>query len=104
MSGFQEILVIVFIIFAIVFIPRMTGRGPDERPPVRSAAPLSRRLSGRMRLAIALCIGYVMGAAAFLKPWRGDIDRFLLVGVGPVALAAGIAWVVAGFRKDRSGG
>lgn len=96
MSGFQEILVIVFIIVAIMFIPRMTARPPSANPSRRAAV----RMGGKTRLAVAFCAVYMAAAAAYFQPWRRDFLLFLCVGVGPVALAGIVAWVVAGFRKQ----
>ncbi len=96
MSGFQEILVLVAIVVAIVCIPRMTGR----RGEVRSARPL-RPLSGKMRLAVAVSVLWPVLLGFFLKPWQNGVERFLYVGAGPVVLGWLVYWVLAGFRKHR---
>lgn len=95
MSGLQEILVVVVIVLAVILIPRMRGQqGELERTP-RPAF----RLTGRMRLAIAASVVYPALIAALLKPWRNDPVRFVYFGIGPVALAWLLYWVVAGFKK-----
>ncbi len=101
MSGIQEILVIVGIILAIVFIPRITSRNQSVRPPVlRRGNPFS-RLSGRMRLAIIASLIWFFGAAVYFEPWNQDPKPFLYIGLGPVLLGWGVGWVFSGFRKRR---
>jgi anti-sigma factor RsiW len=96
MSGFQELLVILLIVFAIIFMPRMI-----PRKPARRVGPNGRRsaLSGRMRLGVALSVFYLAGAAAWLAPWSKDPLPFLYAGVGPVFAGWLCYWVVAGFRR-----
>jgi hypothetical protein len=96
MSGFQELLIIVLIVFGIVFMPRIM-----PRKQVNRARPAVSRqsLSGRMRLGIAVSLAYLGGMAAWLAPWGGDPIPFLYAGAGPV-LAGWLAyWVAAGFRR-----
>lgn len=97
MSGIQEILLIVLIIAAIVFLPRLGRRGGSEGRPPR-AAPV---LSGRVRLAVLASAVWAVAAALILPPWRDGILPFALIGLGPVALGWAAAWVVLGFRKGR---
>ncbi len=100
-SGIQEILLILLIVLAIVFLPRMTAR---RQPPgangrtIRRPAP---KLSGRLRLAILTSILWLFSAALYLEPWHRGLPAFLCAGVGPVALFWGTLWIVAGFRKHR---
>ena len=96
MSGIQEILLIVLIVVGIWLLPRLLNRGgpggaePVEGPPV---------LGGRVRLALLISGVWLAGAAYFLEPWGNGFLRFALIGLGPVALAWGVAWVVIGFRR-----
>ncbi len=94
MSGIQEILVLVVIILAIFFVPRMMARR-KETVPVRRAVPLS----GKMRLSIAASIFWPAMMAAILKPWHNELISFLYIGIGPIALAWIVFWVFSGFRK-----
>jgi len=92
----QELLVLIVIALAIFYLPRVMGRRPvPER--ARRPAPLT----GRMRLAILLTIFWIVGSAAILKPWQGDVLPFLLFGLGPAAAAWGVAWVWFGFKRSR---
>ena len=93
-SGIQEILVLVIIILAIFFVPRMMNKREHTKPS--AAVPT---LSGRLRLAIAASIFWPVLMAAFLKPWHQDPAIYLYIAVGPVACAWCIYWVSAGFRK-----
>ena len=99
MSGFQEILVIGLIIAVIFVLPRMTGRG--NRPSPSRARPLSGlgALSVRIRLAIVASALWVILASALFRPWQGDPVPFFYAGLGPVAVAWGLIWVLAGFRR-----
>ena len=96
MSGFQELLVIVMIVLAIVFMPRIMPRKAEGR--VRPSSPRT-GLSGRMRLGIALSVFYIGGMAAWLVPWRDEPLPFLWAGVGPVLAGWLICWVAVGFRR-----
>ncbi len=95
MSGIQEILLIVLIIVVVWFLPRLGRRGGEEaRGPSAGTS-----LSGRVRLGILISAIWIGAAAAVLTPWRGGALVFGLIGLGPVALAWGSAWVARGFRK-----
>ena len=97
MPGTQEILILVVIIAAIFFLPRLMAKKPDGPVTLRPV----KRLSGRMRLAIFVSILWPIALGLFLRPWQQGLILFLCVGILPVSLAWGIGWVVAGYRKDR---
>ena len=106
MSGFQEILLIVIILLAIFFIPRMTARNTD-RPPLRPAVrrPM-RKLSPGWRLAILVSVLWLGGTLLYLRPWAGSEGWVLFgaIGVLPPGVAWGLYWVVAGaVSQGRSG-
>lgn len=94
----QEILVVVAIALAVIFIPRLVGRksAPEPRPGSRGAAMI---LTGRMRLSILMTICWIAGSAAFLKPWEGKTILFLYVALGPVLALWGAFWVWFGYKK-----
>jgi len=96
-SGIQEILVLVIIILAIFFLPRILSRG-QATTQVAVQKPAA-TLSGKMRLAIAVSVLWPAGVAAFLRPWREDLILFLYFGLGPVAVCWIFFWVFTGFRK-----
>ena len=98
MSGVNEILIIAAIIAGIFFVPRMM---PSANRQIQ-ISKLNIVLSGKMRLAIALSIVYPLVAAAYLQPWKKDLQLFLYVGIGPVALYWLMKWVFAGI-KERGG-
>ena len=100
-SGLQEILLIVFIVLAIVFLPRTAGR---RRTPVATDRLRRRsyvRLSGPLRLAILGSLVWLFLAAVYFEPWHRDPSLYLYAGAGPVVLFWGILWIVAGFRNHR---
>ena len=101
LSGIQEILLIVAILMAIFFIPRMTGRYRSQS--ISRSRPLSARihLSGRRRLALLASLVWPLGIAIYLEPWRTSIVPFLYYGLGPVLLCWGISWVMYGFAEKR---
>jgi hypothetical protein len=93
----QEVLVLGVIALAIFYLPRIFGKKPSlpipaRRPPV---------LTGRMRLAIVITILWIAGVAIFLKPWQGQPVLSLCVGLGPVAVMWGGAWVWFGYKQHR---
>ena len=95
-SGVQEILLLVIIILGILFLPRILNRGSVTRQAVPRPAI---KISGKMRLAIAVSVLWPAVIAAFLEPWKQDLFRYLYIGLGPVALIWIIFWVLTGFRK-----
>ena len=94
MSGIQEILVLVIIILAIFFLPRMMSKQTAQK----MARPAF-VLTGKLRLAIAASVIWPALMAAFLKPWQKDLALFFYIGIGPVFLAWAIFWVFTGFRN-----
>ena len=98
MSGVNEILIIAAIIAGIFFVPRMM---PSANRQVQ-VSKLKIVLSGKMRLAIAMSIVYPLVVAAYLQPWKKDLQLFLYVGIGPVALYWLMNWVFACI-KERGG-
>ncbi len=98
MSGVNEILIIAAIIAGIFFVPRMM---PSANRQLQ-VSKLKIILSGKMRLAIAMSIVYPLVVAAYLQPWKKDLQLFLYVGMGPVALYWLMKWVFAGI-KERGG-
>jgi len=97
-SGIQEILLIVLIIAGLFFLPRLVNRSGVEEP--KTPRP-SRRLGGGLRLALFASGLWAAAACLWWRPWEGDALPFVLIGLGPVALAWGLAWVALGFRKRR---
>ena len=94
MSGISEILVLVIIVLAIFFIPRMMAK-PEDKRPVKPAV----ELTGKLRLAIAASVIWPALIAAYLQPWQKDLVLFLYLGIGPVILGWGAFWIITGFRR-----
>lgn len=97
-SGIQELLVLIVIVIAILVLPRLLPRSdrPSGAATIRKRPPT---LPGKLRLALVFSLIWLLGATAYFKPWSKDLESFLLLGLAPVALAWGLAWVVAGFRN-----
>jgi hypothetical protein len=95
-SGIQEILVLVIIILALFFLPRILSRGQEKQAAVRKPMIM---LSGKIRLAVAASVLWPAVVAAFIQPWKGNLILFLYLGLGPVAVVWGSYWVFIGFRK-----
>lgn len=98
-SGFNEIVIVALIAFAIFFIPRLKGKRQEIR--FVKSTPKSLVVSGRLRLAIFVSILWIAGAALFFQPWKDNLSLFLCIGTGPVFLGWGLIWVIAGYRKYR---
>ena len=92
----QEILVLIVIALAIIYLPRVMGRRPAPMKAVRRTA-----LTGWMRLAILMTVFWIAGSAIILKPWQGDPLPFLYTGLAPAAALWGSTWVWFGYRKHR---
>ena len=96
MSGIQEILIVILIVLGIFFIPRMTGRHATIQQ-----APVHRRIriSGPMRLAIAVSILWPLGAVIYFRPWEDTTTPFYAYGLGPILIGWCLYWVLAGFKR-----
>jgi len=95
MPGFQEIMIILAIVVGAMFIPRMVNQ---KKPAPKLVRP-KKKLSGKVRLAIALSIIYPLIVAAVLQPWHNDPMPYLFIGVGPVILCWLLFWVIQGYRR-----
>ena len=95
----QEILVMIVVALALFALPRIMGKRPESEP----VRVVRRRpaLTGRMRLAILLTLFWILGSAAVLEPWQGDVQPFLFIGLAPAAALWGATWVWFGYRKYR---
>ncbi|MFO7665048.1 MAG: hypothetical protein R6V76_00310 [Desulfobacterales bacterium] len=96
-SGFNEIVVVVLIAFAIFFLPRLKGKRQEIR--FIKSTPKSLVASGRIRLAIFVSVLWAAGAVLFFKPWNENLFPFIYIGIGPVFLGWGLIWVLAGYKK-----
>jgi hypothetical protein len=98
MSGFQEILVILIIFLAILFIPRITARNADQPPIATVVRRPPRRLSVRLRLSIVASVIWLLGTLLYLRPWEGRWVTFGALGALPLVVAWGGFWVFAGYQ------
>ena len=96
MSGFMEIILIIAVVLAIFMLPRLLNRQQDNE--TRQPYP-GLRLTGWKRVAIVATLLWPALIALYIKPWNSGWHIFLYLGIGPVALAWGIAWVSRGFRR-----
>ncbi len=98
LSGIQEILVIVVILLAILFIPRMMS--PQRRQAPKPFRPMRkiRSLGVRWRVGIVVSILWLLGAAVYWRPWQLGLEMYALCGLGPVIVGWCLAWVVAGYK------
>jgi len=95
MSGIQEILIVILIVLGIFFIPRMIGKNATiQQVPVHRRF----RVSGPMRLAIAVSILWPLGAVIYYRPWEDATTPFYAYGLGPVLIGWCLYWVLAGFK------
>jgi len=93
-SGIQEILVVVFILLVILYLPKRTARNENE-----TSKKSSTLLSGWLRLGILASFVWLAAVAGTVHILAENSILFLYFGAGPVALAWGVAWVVNGYRK-----
>ena len=94
LSGIQEILVLVIIMLAIFFVPRMLNRREESTPETPAIA-----ISGKKRLAIVASILWPALMAGYFQPWKNNLVMFLYVGPGPVLFIWLVYWVFVGFRR-----
>ena len=93
MPGSNELFIIIAIFIAIFFLlPRMK-RHPSKK------ADRGFSISGNLRLHILASIIWPAIFAAMLEPWKGDMLKFIYIGIAPVLVGWGIGWVMIGFKK-----
>ena len=98
-SGCNEILLIVAIVLALIFIPRIkTSR--TIRPEGSSTVKAGFALSGRQRLAILVSIVWITFWAVYYEPWHKEWKNFVYFGTSPLLIAWGLWWV-RGSRRHR---
>ena len=95
LSGIQEILVLVIIILAIFFVPRMLNRKEESASQTPTIT-----ISGKKRLAIAASILWPALMAGYFQPWKSNLVMFFYIGPGPVLFIWLVYWVFVGFRKS----
>jgi predicted Na+-dependent transporter len=95
LAGIQEILTLLLIIIAIIFVPRIMPGGKRGAQTKRKAL----HFSGRIRIGITLSVMIPLAAALLLKPWHHNLIGFVSVGIAPVAAGWAIFWIVSGFKK-----
>ncbi len=98
MAGIQEILTLLLIIIAILFLPKFFRK----KEPRKSIRKRRRPLSGGLRLALVATILVPLASALYLRPWDGNPLLFIAIGVIPVAAAWALFWVFSGFKTSGS--
>jgi len=96
LTGISEILVLALLIVCILILPRIFRSEPEKKPSFSKKAA---KLSSKVRLGILMSILYPFAAAIYLKPWNKNLTAFLSIGILPVFLGWGIAWVLAGRKQ-----
>ncbi|MFZ0726762.1 MAG: hypothetical protein WAO07_14885 [Desulfobacterales bacterium] len=100
-SGLQEILLILLIVLAIFFLPRLAARRRAPVAPDRVTRRPRPRLSGPLRTAILASLVWLFLTAVHFEPWQRNLTPYLYAGAAPVALFWGVLWIVTGFRQRR---
>lgn len=96
MSGITEILLIILIVLAIFFLPRLLVKKEERVEKGRNNGLL---ITWKMRIAILVSILWLSAIALLTKPWEEEILRFLYIGIAPVVLLWGVGWIIEGYRK-----
>ena len=94
MPGSSELLIIIAIVVLIFFIFPVIRKAPARKSTSGQVIP------GKTRLAIVASIVWTALFAISMEPWKGEVLKFIYVGVAPIALSWAIAWVMAGFKKE----
>lgn len=108
----QEILVVLVIGLAVIFIPRLMNRNSasesqsssrvQPNPQIQRVKQIFKAgLPGWIRLLIVVSFFWVAGTAAYLKPWENNTFLFFCISLGPVIALWGGIWVRAGYLKYR---
>ena len=93
-SGINEILVVLIVLLILFYLPKRAAGHRSEKSQGHLV-----RLSGKMRLAIFGSAVWVAAIAHFFPPWQEKVSNFIYFGIGPLAVAWGIGWVVTGYRN-----
>jgi hypothetical protein len=101
LSGIQEILLIVVILLAILFIPRMMSPKRPQAPKPFQPMRKIRNMGVRWRIAIVASLLWLLGAAVYCRPWQGAVELYMLLGGGPVIIGWCVSWIVAGVKSGR---
>ncbi len=96
----QEILVLIAIVLALFYIPRLRV-GKTASRDIPHETPVFPPLTGWMRLAILVTFLWISGSALFMKPWQSDVLVYLLTGLAPALIFWGALWVFYGYKKYR---
>ncbi len=99
-SGFNELVLIVVIGAAVIFLPGLIAKRNKIKSPGK-IHPQIYLIPWQVRLVIILALVWLAGAALYFKPWVNDPVLFLGIGIGPVVLALGIGWVIHGYRSKK---
>jgi hypothetical protein len=101
LSGIHEILVLVIIILAIFFVPRLLAKGDHNKTPRPMSIKSLPILSGRLRLAIFASILWIFLTTIYFQPWRRDLVVFLSSALSPILVGWGAYWVITGFKRRK---
>lgn len=93
LPGFQEILILAAIAFAIFFVPRMLKR-PKESSDSKSVSTF--RIDWKFRLLIVVSLAWISFTALYFRIWELKLIEFTKFGIMPVFVIWGIVWIVKG--------
>ncbi len=95
MTGISEILVLVLLICGLLILPRMFKPAPKahkKRIPPRS-------FNMKLRAGIVVSILFPLLLALAIKPWQGNLIRYVSLGILPVALGWALVWILSAQKK-----
>ncbi len=88
MTGISEILFLIFLITALLILPRFFKPAPGPKPGKKV-----RRLGKKMRAALVVSLAYPLVLAGVLRPWDGGLLLYAGLGILPVILTWALFWV-----------
>ncbi len=97
MTGISEILLLIFLILCILFLPRIISPKPPGKR--KKTGPSSRVFTMKIRTAIVLSAADIIISALWTKPWQGRISIFIVSGILPVALGWSLFWIFLAQKK-----
>jgi hypothetical protein len=98
LSGIKEILIIVIVLLALFFVPRLLRKRTTGPSKMQQAQDIKHSNAGLMRLGLFLSVSWIVLAFILLNPFSGSWMPFVAGGVLPVAIGWGIRWVALGFK------
>ena len=95
MTGLTEILLLIFLILAVLIVPRLLS--PSSPKPASERLISTGRLTPLIRTGLVLSLAYPVVMLLILTPWQNNAwIRYLTIGILPVLAVWSVVWILKG--------